>query len=169
MSKTLRISFQVAETGFDPQAISDLYSDFVNRHIFDPLYQYDYLARPYKLVTNTAVGLPELADNGMTWTIRIKKGIYFSDDPAFGGKKRELVADDYIYAWKRLLDPKVRSPYLFFVEDKFVGADALIEQAKKTGKFDYDARIEGMQALDRQTIRLKFKEPDFVLVHNPRP
>ncbi len=166
MNKTLRISFQVAETGFDPQAISDLYSDFVNRHIFDPLYNYDYLARPYKLVTNTAVALPEVTDNGLTWTIRIRKGVYFTDDPAFGGKKRELVADDYIYGWKRLLDPKVRSPYLFYVEDKFVGADAVVEQAKKSGKFDYDARIEGMQAIERHTIRLKFKEPDYVLVHN---
>lgn len=166
MNKTLHVSFQVAETGFDPQAISDLYSDFVNRHIFDPLYSYDYLARPYKLVTNTAVALPEITDNGLTWTIRIKKGIFFFDDPAFNGRKRELIADDYIYAWKRLLDPKVRSPYLFYVEDKFVGATAVVEQAKKTGKLDYDAKIEGMQAIDRYTIRLKFTEPDYVLVHN---
>ena len=108
MGKILHIAFQVAETGFDPQAISDLYSDFVNRHIFDPLYSYDYLARPYKLIPNTAAALPEITDNGLTWTIRIKKGIFFSADPAFNGRKRELIADDYIYAWKRLLDPKVR-------------------------------------------------------------
>jgi oligopeptide transport system substrate-binding protein len=166
MGKILHIAFQVAETGFDPQAISDLYSDFVNRHIFDPLYSYDYLARPYKLIPNTAAALPEITDNGLTWTIRIKKGIFFSADPAFNGRKRELIADDYIYAWKRLLDPKVRSPYLYFVEDKFVGADAVVDQAKKSGKLDYDAKIEGMQAIDRYTIRLKFKEPDYVLVHN---
>ena len=166
MSKTLRIAFQVAETGFDPQAISDLYSDFVNRHIFDPLFQYDYLARPYKLVPNTAAALPEYRDNGLTWIIRIRQGIHFAPDPVFGEKKRELVAEDYIYAWKRLLDPKVRSPYLFYVDDKFVGADEAVEQAKKTGKFDYDAKIEGMQALDRYTIRLKFKAPDYVLQHN---
>ncbi|MBK8742420.1 MAG: hypothetical protein IPM02_24330 [Betaproteobacteria bacterium] len=166
MNKTLRIAFQVAETGFDPQAISDLYSDFVNRHIFDPLYSYDYLARPYKLVPNTAAALPEITDNGLTWTIRIRKGIFFADDPAFGGRRRELIADDYIYAWKRLLDPRVRSPYLFYVDDKFAGADAVMEQAKKAGKLDYDAKIEGMQALDRHTIRLRFKAPDYVLVHN---
>ena len=60
MNKTLRVAFLIDVTGFDPQAISDLYSDFVNRHIFDPLYNYDYLARPYKLVTNTAAALPEV-------------------------------------------------------------------------------------------------------------
>ena len=166
MNKTLRIAFQIAETGFDPQAISDLYSDFVNRHIFDPLYQYDYLARPYKLVPNTAVALPEVSADGLTWTIQLKKGIQFTDDPAFGGKKRELTADDYIYAWKRLLDPRVRSPYLYFVDEKFVGADRVMEQAKKSGKLDYDAKIEGMQAVDRYTIRLKLVEPDYGLMHN---
>src|SRR4051794_16189697 len=129
MNKTLRVSFQVAETGFDPQAISDLYSDFVNRHIFDPLYAYDYLARPYKLVPNTAAALPEVRDDGLTWPIHIRKGIYFAPDAVFNGQKRELTADDYVYAWKRLLDPKVRSPYLFFVENKFVGADEATEQA----------------------------------------
>ena len=141
MNKTLHVSFQVAETGFDPQAISDLYSEFVNRHIFDALYSYDYLARPYKLVPNTAAALPEITDNGLTWVIKIRKGILYADDPAFNGKKRELTADDYIYAWKRLLDPKVRSPYLFFVDDKFIGADAVLEAAKKTGKLDYGAYV----------------------------
>ncbi|MEO7762700.1 MAG: ABC transporter substrate-binding protein, partial [Casimicrobiaceae bacterium] len=166
MNKTLRVSFQVAETGFDPQAISDLYSEFVNRHIFDALYYYDYLARPYKLVPNTAMAMPEVSSDGLTWTIRIRKGIYFAPDPVFNGQKRELTADDYIYAWKRLLDPKVRSPYLFYVDDKFVGIDPLIEEAKKTGKLDYDAKFEGLQALDRYTIRFKLKSPDYVLLHN---
>ncbi|MEP6701532.1 MAG: ABC transporter substrate-binding protein [Betaproteobacteria bacterium] len=166
MNKTLRVSFQVAETGFDPQAISDLYSEFVNRHIFDALYYYDYLARPYKLVPNTALAMPEVSSDGLTWTIRIRKGIYFAPDPVFNGLKRELTADDYIYAWKRLLDPKVRSPYLFYVDDKFVGIDPLIEEAKKTGKLDYDAKFEGLQALDRYTIRFKLKSPDYVLLHN---
>ena len=166
MNKTLRVAFQVAETGFDPQAVSDLYSEFVNRHVFDALYYYDYLARPYKLVPNTAAGMPEISPDGLTWTIRIRKGIYFAPDPAFNGQKRELTANDYIYAWKRLLDPKVRSPYLFYVEDKFVGANAVVEQAKQTGKFDYDAKIEGLTAPDRHTIRFKLTSPDFVLAHN---
>src|SRR6266487_3562420 len=38
MSKTLRVAFQTAETGFDPQAVYDLYSFDVCRAIFDPLY-----------------------------------------------------------------------------------------------------------------------------------
>ena len=58
--KTLRVSFPIAETGFDPQAAGDAYSNYVNRAIFDPLYRYDYLARPYRLVPNTAAGMPSI-------------------------------------------------------------------------------------------------------------
>jgi ABC-type transport system substrate-binding protein len=97
-NKVLRVAFPVAETGFDPQAANDLYSNHVNRAIFDTPYTYDYLARPYKLVPNTAVALPEISADGRTWTLRVKPGIYFSDDAAFKGTRRELTAADYIYS-----------------------------------------------------------------------
>jgi len=88
-AKVLRVAFPVAETGFDPQATNDIYSSYVERAIFDPLYTYDILARPYKIVPNTAVALPEYSSDGLQWTIRIKPGIYFNDDPAFKGRKRD--------------------------------------------------------------------------------
>ena len=88
-------------------------------------YGFDYLARPYQRVPRTAAALPEITDNGRVWTIRVKPGIHFADDPAFKGKKRELVAADYVYAWKRLLDPRVRSPFSWYLQGKLVGADAV--------------------------------------------
>src|SRR5438552_2614953 len=155
MSKVLHVVFVAPENGFDPQATGDLYSNYVNREIFDPLYRYDYLARPYKVVPNTASALPEISVDGLTWTMKVKPGIYFTDDPAFKGKKRELTAADYVYSWKRLLDPRLRSINAQIFEDRLIGAKAAIDAAKKTGKFDYDAPLEGVQAVDRYTIRLK--------------
>src|SRR6476659_4572086 len=137
--KVLRVAFPIAETGFDPQAAGDAYSNYVNRAIFDALYRYDYLARPYKLVPNIATAMPEISADGRTWTIHIRNGIYFADDPVFKGKRRELVAADYVYAIKRILDPKMRSNSLQAVDGRFVGADALVAKAKETGSFDYDA------------------------------
>src|ERR1700680_3816099 len=61
MSKTLRTAFIVAETGFDPAASSDVYSDAVQRAIFDTLYGFDYLARPYRRTMRTAAGIPAAA------------------------------------------------------------------------------------------------------------
>jgi peptide/nickel transport system substrate-binding protein len=164
MTKTIRTAFIAPETGFDPAASSDLYSDSVQRAIFDTLYGFDYLARPYKRVPRTAAAMPQIADGGRTWTIRVKSGIYFADDPAFKGRKRELTAADYVYAWKRLLDPRVRSPFAWYLQDKVVGADAVIAAAKRTGRFDYDAPIEGLRALDRYTLRLELKEPDYIML-----
>src|SRR5205085_7591684 len=81
LNKTLRVVFPIAETGFDPQAGGDAYSNYVNRAIFDPLYSYDYLSRPYKIVPNTATALPDISADGKTWTIKLKHGLYFADDP----------------------------------------------------------------------------------------
>jgi oligopeptide transport system substrate-binding protein len=163
LKKTLRVAFPVAETGFDPQPAGDVYSQYVNRVIFDPLYRYDYLARPYKIEPNTATAMPEISRDGKTWTIHVRPGIYFSDDPVFNGKKRELTAADYVYAWKRIIDPKVRSNNLAVFDGKLVGADKIVAAAKTTGKFDYDAPLEGLQAIDRYTIQIKLNFPTYEL------
>ena len=84
-SKTLRVTFQVAETGFDPVKISDYYSGTVIEAIFDPLLTYDYLARPAKLVPNVAQAMPVVSNGGRTYTFKIRPGVYFTDDPAFKG------------------------------------------------------------------------------------
>jgi len=162
--KTLHVSFPVAETGFDPAPVGDIYSAYVDRAIFDPLYQYDYLARPYGIVPNAAAALPDISRDGRTWTIKVKPGIYFADDPAFNGRRRELTAADYVYSWKRVLDPRMRSNNIQIFEGKFVGADTVVAAAKETGKFDYDAPIEGLQAVDRYTIRLKLNFPAYQLL-----
>jgi ABC-type transport system substrate-binding protein len=164
-SKTLRVAFLIAETGFDPQAVSDFYSNHINRVIFDAPFRYDYLARPFKVIPNTTMEVPQSKD-GKEWTIRIKPGIYFSDDPAFKGKKRELTAADYAYSWKRIVDPKMRSPSLDTFDGRFVGMDAVLAKAKETGKFDYDAPVEGLQVVDKYTLKLKLTEPWWDLVAN---
>jgi ABC-type transport system substrate-binding protein len=163
LNKTLRVSFPIAETGFDPQAAGDIYSQYVNRVIFDPLYRYDYLARPYKIVPSTATAMPEISSDGKTWIMHVRPGIYFSDDPAFNGKKRELTAADYVFSWKRVIDPKIRSNNVAVFDGKLVGADKIVAAAKVSGKFDYDAPMEGLQAIDRYTIQVKLNFPTYEL------
>ncbi len=157
----LRYSFPAAETGFDPAQLSDLYSRTVTAHIFDGLYVYDHLARPVVLKPNTADGMPQVSDDFRTWTVKIKPGIYFADDPAFKGTKRELVAADYVYQWKRFFDPATKSPlYSSFNEAGALGVDALRQDALKHKKpFDYDREVEGIRALDRYTLQFKLDKP----------
>ena len=160
MGKTLRITFQVAETGFDPVRIHDYYSGTVIEAIYDTLLTYDYLARPSKLVPRAAE-LPQVTDGGRTYTFKLKKGTLFTPDPAFKGKRRELVAEDFAYTIKRFLDPKNHSPYAFFFEGKILGLDDLAAEAKKSGKFDYDKKIQGFEIPDSHTLRIRLKDPDY--------
>ena len=87
--KILHVTFQAGETGFDPVRTHDYYSGHILEAVFDTLLTYDYLARPAKLVPNAAA-MPEISADGRTYTFRIRKGIYYTDDPAFKGGKREL-------------------------------------------------------------------------------
>ena len=163
--KTLKIAFRAAETGFDPQRIEDRYSVGIVENIFDSLISYDWLARPVKMVPNIVEAVPVGEEGGTRFTFRIKPGIYFADDPVFKGKRRELVAKDMEYAIKRFRDPANRSPYSWLFEDRIVGLDEFVVAAKKSGKFDYDAPIEGLKLLDKYTVSFKLRTPDYNFIY----
>ncbi len=159
--KVLRVAFNSAESGFDPAKISDLYSRTVTPHIFEALYAYDHLARPFKIKPLTADGMPEVSPDFRDWTIRVRPGIFFADDPAFKGQPRELVAADYVYAIKRLLDPANKSPVGSAIQDlDIVGLNEYRDDAvKNRTAFSYDVEIEGLRATDRFTLRIRLAQP----------
>ena len=158
--KVIHSVFEAADDGFDMVRTQNYYSGWVADAIFETLLTYDYLARPAKLVPNTAEAMPEISPDGKTYEFRLKKHIYFAPDPVFGGKMRELTANDYIYAIKRLADPANRSPSAGFIRGKIAGLDAQIEKAVRMGRFDYDAPVSGLQAPDRYTLRIRLNAPD---------
>ena len=134
--KVLRMFLSTSETGLDPAVASDNATLSLLENLFDPLLRYDYLARPARLRPNTATAMPDVSADGLTYTFRIRPGIYFTPDPAFKGAKREVTAADYVYSLKRLLDPSLRSPWSYMVEGT---------QAK---------------AVDRYTLRIRLAAPD---------
>jgi ABC-type transport system substrate-binding protein len=164
--KVLRYALRVAETGFDPAQISDLYSATLVSNMFDAPYATEFLARPVRDRPNTAAALPEVSADFKTFTIRIRPGIYFNDDPAFNGQRRELVAEDYVYSIKRHYDPRWKSARLSGLENnQILGLQALRDAAIKGKKpFDYDTPVEGLRALDRYTLQFKLGQsnPRFV-------
>src|SRR6185312_5741310 len=163
--KVLRVAYLIAETNFDPAATSDTYSGNIEAEIFESPLTYDFLARPAKLKPLTLEGMPEVTDGGRTYTLRIRKGIYFSDDPAFGGRKRELTAADYDFAFKRLMDPKLHSPNLWLIEGRIVGVEETEARAKKAGRLDYDAKVPGLDVVDRYTFRIHLSKPDYNFIY----
>ena len=155
--KTLHIAFASAETTFDPpQTNSDANAYSVLAQILEAPLGFDYLARPVRLSPVTAAALPEISADGRVFTLRIKPGIFFADDPAFKGKPRELVAQDYVYSIKRFFDPRLNSADLYLFESlKPLGLSELRQRTLKSRKpFDYDTETEGLRTLDRYTFRV---------------
>jgi ABC-type transport system substrate-binding protein len=164
--KVLRYAFNVAETSFDPGYVTDLYSTYVIATIFDAPLTYDYLARPFKVKPNVT-DLPQVNAEGTEYIFTVKPGIFFQDHPAFKGKKRELVAEDFVYSIKRHYDPKVKSGNLYQFQQlmKVSGMRVLLDKHKATGKFDYDLAVEGLQALDKYRFRIKLDAPDHNFIY----
>jgi ABC-type transport system substrate-binding protein len=159
--KVLKLAYRVAETSFDPSAISDLYSRTVTPHIFEALYTYDHLARPAKIKPLLAAAMPDMSADYRVHTIKVRPGIYYQSDEAFKGKKREVVAQDFVYAVQRIADPANKSPLWSWVEGWGVVGLTEARLASIEGKtaFDYDKTIEGVRALDRYTLQYTLKNP----------
>jgi ABC-type transport system substrate-binding protein len=136
--KVLHAFLSTGETGLDPAVASDLASLSLLENLFEPMLRYDYEARPVKLTPGSLREMPTSDASGTVWTFHLKPGMFFSDDPAFNGKKREVTAADYQFAIERLLDPALKSPWSFMFEGK----------------------LADLRAVDKYTLRLTLKEPD---------
>lgn len=139
----------------DPVQSATIYADLMTRNLYDTLYRYKYLARPYQLTTNLATSMPEVSDDGLIYTIHIKQGVHYIDDPAFpNGKGREVTAQDFVYSIERQFDPKTRPQGTWLWQGYIEGLD----QWKKAGS-DYGEPVSGLTAPDRYTIQVKLIKP----------
>ncbi len=155
--KTISYAFRVAETGFDPAKITDIYSRIITAHIFEGLVGYDHLARPAIVKPVLAAALPEVSEDFRVWTFRIRAGVFFADDPAFKGRRREVVAEDFVYSLKRIADPATLSPSWDELESLTITGLKKYRDSLRDGSgahFDYAHPIEGLRVLDRYTLRI---------------
>lgn len=150
-----RFSENGAPTTMDPVKSSSQYANLMTTSIYDQLYEYKYLARPYVLKPRLAAAMPTVSEDGLVYTFPLKKGVRYSDNECFpGGKGREVVAEDFVYSMKRLFDPKALSQGEWLWQGKIKGMD----EWKEAGA-DYTQDIEGLQVLDDYTIRVTLKKP----------
>ena len=139
----------------DPVQSATQYANLMTTSIYDQLYEYKYLARPYELKPRLAEAMPEVSEDGLTYTYRIKKGILYADNECFpAGKGREVTANDFIYSMRRLFDPKARSQGAWLWQGKIKGLDEWKEEGA-----DYSKPIEGLRALDDYTIQIILNKP----------
>ena len=150
-----------APSSLDPAQASNIYANFIVVNLFDTLYRYKYLARPYQLEPNLAESLPHVSSDGLIYTIHIKPGVHFIDDPAFPeGKGRAVRAEDFVYSIKRQFDEKTRAQGAWLWQGKIAGLD----DWKQNGA-DYDSEVSGLKALDDRTLQIQLISPFPQLTH----
>ncbi|HMA98985.1 MAG TPA: ABC transporter substrate-binding protein [Wenzhouxiangella sp.] len=138
----------------DPAHAANIYASTLVVNIFDTLYRYRYLARPYELTPNLAEDFPQVSDDGLVFTFRLREA-RFADDPAFSdGRGRVVTADDVVFSIRRHFDPVTRSQGAWLWRDRIVGLDAWGRDGA-----DPEAEIAGLRALDDRTVRIELTRP----------
>lgn len=141
-------------TSLDPVHAADVYAGTLVLNLFDTLFRYRYLARPYELAPNLAADFPEVSEDGLMVTIRLRDA-RFTDDAAFPeGQGRWVTAQDVVYSLRRHFDPATRSQGAWLWRDRIVGLDDWGRQGA-----DPDAPIAGLRALDERTLRIELTRP----------
>jgi oligopeptide transport system substrate-binding protein len=159
--KIYRHAMDGAPGSLDPAQAASIYANFIVVNLYDTLFRYKYLARPYRLQPNLAAAMPEVSGDGLNLTIRIKKGVYFINDPAFAGAVgREIKAEDFVYSIKRHFDPNTRAQGAWLWQNRIEGLD----QWKKEGS-NYDDEVSGLRALDDYTVQITLTRPYPQLLH----
>ena len=171
-SNTLNLYLSEIIPGVDPITISDRHSHEVARQIYDGLYEYNYVKTSFQLYPVLAEGMPEISNNGLTYTIKLKQGVHFSDDPCFkqsGGKGRELTADDVVYSIKRsIITPETqRMFFAMALTEILVGGEEFQKQATNGS---IDKELPGLKVLDKYTVQFNLKKtPEYFPVILMRP
>jgi len=146
--------------GLDPAIAGEVSSSMAISRIYEGLLEYDYLARPYTVKPLLAEAMPEISEDGLTYTFKIRKGIYFQDDPCFPGRKgRELEASDFVFSMLRVADVKNASSGFWAFNGRIKGIGIFHEASKQPEPTDYTIPVEGLQASDKYTLKITLTEP----------
>jgi oligopeptide transport system substrate-binding protein len=152
---------------FDPAQASDSYSNQSQFQVYECLYEYKYLARPYEIQPCLAASLPEISADGLVYTIRVRTDIEFQDDPAFpGGKGRKINARDFVYSIKRLSDVRTQTYGWWIFDGKVKGLNEFRAASEKLPPLPdsvhpdlYDQEVAGLRAPDDSTVRIELTRP----------
>lgn len=146
--------------GLDPIYAEDRYASNEVMRVYEGLLTYHPFKRPYELEPLLAAEMPKISNGGLTYTVKLRQGVLFHDDPAFpDGKGREFVASDVDYHFRRIADIKTNSTSWWILDGRIKGLNEWREHTKKADKSDYSAPIAGIKILDKYTIQFHLVQP----------
>ncbi len=148
--QVLRLPLGDEPESLDPTLVSSLRAVEMMRQLHHPLVYFDE-------DLNTVPGLAEswdISTDGTEITFHLRDANYSNGDP--------IVAGDFVYSWRRLVDPRVAADYAYVMED-LAGAAALLELDPEALPSDeeIDALLEqvGVSAPDDETFVVELAQP----------
>lgn len=129
----------------DPALATTTYAATVIHQVFDGLVEFDNELGVQPALAKFWHASPD----GQVWTFQLRRGVRFHHG-------REMLADDVVYSFTRLLDPKNRSPWSWLFT-RVQGADAF-----RIGRAN---EVSGFEILDRYSLRITLTEPYVPFVH----
>jgi ABC-type transport system substrate-binding protein len=156
----------------DPPLVGENASAKLTSQVYEGLLEYHPYAQPYQLRPAVAAAMPEVSEDGLVYTFRLRDGVTFHDDPCFpDGQGREVTAHDFVWAFKRFGHPGVLTKGWWLFDGKVAGFDdwredrkAELEAARMAGgEVDpltgIEADVAGIRALDDRTLQIELTGP----------
>jgi len=141
----------------DPAVSYDQTSGSVVSQLYESLYEYEYLMRPYTLRPLLAEGMPIVSSDKKTYTIKLKKNIYYYSKHL--DEETEVQAEDFINQLKRLAFKPTNSPGFYFVDGVIAGINNWRDKVGSDLNLMLSTPVEGLKALDRHTLQIKLAKP----------
>ena len=108
-------------------------------NVFESFYRLGKNGKPTAGLAKTGT----VSKDGKTWTFKIRDSKWSNGDP--------IVAQDFVYSWRRSLNPKTASPYAYLFSS-VKNADAIIAGKKSPNAL-------GISAPDKKTVVVKLNRP----------
>ncbi len=150
-------------TTIDPHKSYDAVSNTIVYQMYETLFQYHYLKRPYALEPLLAKELPTISSDGLTYTIKIKDNIFYHNQNKFFKSPRKVISEDILNSFKRVAFKGTDAKGWWLFKDKIVGLDEFREKVTSFDNF-FKKKVSGIVLPDNQTIVIKLKKrfPQFI-------
>lgn len=137
---TLRVDVGTELPTFDPALAEDGNTYRVINDLFAGLVDFDQANRPIPGMAKSW----EISSDGKIYTFHLRDNLKFSDGSP-------ITADDFVFSWRRLIDPKTGSSYAFLLKDVLNG-QKIIDGKEKPERL-------GVIALDPETFVVHLEHP----------
>ncbi len=119
--KVFKMNIDVGVTSLDPAFARNQMNIWCVNQLFNGLTQLDSNSQTQPAIAKSW----DINESGLAYTFHLRSDVYFHDHEKFlNGKGRKVIAADFVYSFRRLIDAKVASSGAWIFNDKVSDSSA---------------------------------------------